>query len=194
MSKDRPFLATRNKILILFQQEMGGSTSATQRPVSKETVKSLDVEAYSGEWYDVAHIPTPYQDGCSNSIAFYIREKDGIYITNYCISNGKVTDKIEGRAYAPNPADSGKLLVEFEGLAWKRKGNYWVYDTDYDNYSLVGNGEGSAFWILSRTRQMNAALYNKLIRKMSLLGYDPELLIIHPLALVSKSVQEEARR
>lgn len=145
--------------------------------VSRETVTTLDVAAYTGLWYDVAHIPQPYQDGCTTSIAVYLRDGDSIRVHNYCYRQGKIADSVTGKATIPDPREPGKLVVEFNGSIFNRKGNYWIYDTDYKTYSLVGDGAGDACWILSREAALPATLLNQLSSKLQSFGYDVDRIV-----------------
>ena len=164
---------------------MGQTGAKNSRRIFSSTMTSFDSERYSGRWYDVAHLPNSYQLKCTSSVAFYIPQADGIYIANYCISDSEVVDVIEGRGKAPDSEDPAKFLVKFKGVITDRAANYWIYDTDYTSYSLVGDGTGTAFWILSRTHTMPARLYTTLVGKMRNWGYTPEKLVVNPIALTA---------
>ena len=61
---------------------------------------------------------------------------------NTSIKNGAPRTSINGKAILANPtADplEGKLIVSFNGRPAATEANYWVLDTDYDNYSIVWN-------------------------------------------------------
>jgi apolipoprotein D and lipocalin family protein len=155
----------------------------TKAQVSTQTLTTFDVSKYVGGWYDIAHLPDSYQTKCGNSIAFYIAEENGLFIANYCLSEGKVKKHIEGHATVPDPTQPAKLEVSFNSAIGSTKGNYWIYDTDYTSYSIVGSGDGYGFWILSRTPTMSIGTYTRLVTKMRSLGYNPTDLIIGPLVL-----------
>lgn len=145
--------------------------------VSRETVTTLDVTAYTGLWYDVAHIPQSYQSNCTTSIAVYLRDGPSLRVHNYCYQQGKIVDTATGKATIPDPREPGKLVVEFDGVVFNRKGNYWIHETDYKTYSLVGDGIGEACWIMAREAALPAALLNQLTAKLQAFGYDVERIV-----------------
>jgi apolipoprotein D and lipocalin family protein len=68
------------------------------------------------------------------------------------------------------------LVVQFSVLAglFKTSGNYWVVDTDYENYSLVyscksylGIMKSEAVWFLSRKRTLDDGRVGGLVEKLS---------------------------
>lgn len=157
-----------------------GNTNVKQ--VSQTTVREFDADAYRGEWYEIASYQNSYRQDCENSIAFYVKEGDNpaneVYtLTNYCLKDGLVSEHISGRARMPNEFEPGRLKVKFD-RKFLPEGDYWVYDTDYTNYSLVGDGKGDAFWILARTPTISVNDYTKLLAKVSRYGYDKSRLIV----------------
>ena len=50
---------------------------------------------------------------------------------------------------------------------------------DYD-WALIGEPSRRYLWILSRTRQMDPALFDEIIGRLPALGYDPGRLLITP--------------
>ena len=162
---------------------MGQTETRGSKRISSSTMAKFNSELYAGRWYDIAHLPNGYQNKCTSSVAFYIPEISGIYIANYCISDSMVVNMIEGRATQYDSEDSGKFKVKFKGLVTDRQANYWIYDTDYIRYSCVGDGTGNGFWILSRNHTISSELYTTLIAKMRNWGYNPERLVVNPIAL-----------
>ena len=70
-----------------------------------------------------------------------------------------------GLAYQPNPEEPGKLEVDFPGSP---PGNYWILDTDYDNYNVVYscNKRGDSLyifsWINTRSRNPSPEIVSKI--------------------------------
>ena len=63
-------------------------------------------------------------------------------VLNTSIKNGAPRTSINGKAILANPTSDpleGKLIVSFDGRPPATEANYWVLDTDYDNYSIVWN-------------------------------------------------------
>lgn len=148
------------------------------REVSTSTVSSLKLEDYMGLWYEIASIPTFFSKDCGFSSAVYQLTPDGtrIFLTNYCWGESSKPTTINGIAAVENSSDPGKLLVQFEGV--NELGHYWIYDTDYKSYAIVGGGDENFLWILARKPRISSQLYGTLIEKILSLGYDTRRLVL----------------
>ena len=163
-----------------------GNTSRKISAVKTKTVQTLDLDAYAGLWYQIASIPKSYDSGCDHVFAVYQVRKDGtIDVNNYCWSNGLPNKDIHGVAWTPAPDDPGKLLVKFDGVFSSEPGNYWLYETDYTSYALVGGGDPDSMWILSRKQKMSLSVINQLLTKMEANGYNVGLARISAKAVSS---------
>ncbi len=87
--------------------------------------------------------------------------------------------RVQGRAKVVDPETSAKLKVQFR---WPMAtGDYWILDVgpSYD-YALVGTPTRRALWILSREPVMNPTLYDRLVERSRLLGFDVSRLRLTP--------------
>ena len=116
-----------------------------------ETVQSVDLEKYSGIWYDIAHLPVSFMKDCSCTTAEYMLVPKGyVKVINRCYneSSGK-WKSITGKAFVIPNSGNSKLKVQF---FWPFKGDYWIIELDKDyNFAVVGNQSRKYLWILSRT-------------------------------------------
>ncbi len=56
-----------------------------------EVVPHAELEKYLGKWYEIAHLPARFQEGCNETTATYTLLKDGsISVLNQSIKNGKM--------------------------------------------------------------------------------------------------------
>lgn len=142
-----------------------------------ETVKSVDLQKYSGLWYDYAHLPARFLEGCDEITAEYkIENTSYISVYNRCVksSTGKLSS-IKGKAFIEKGSNNAKLKVQF---FWPFKAKYWILDIDDDyRYALVGGPSRSYLWVLSRTPEMDEKKYNELILKARNLGFPVERMI-----------------
>jgi apolipoprotein D and lipocalin family protein len=141
-----------------------------------EVVPRVELEKYLGKWYEIAHLPTRFQKGCTDTTATYTLSKNGnISVLNECTRNGKVK-QAKGRAKVVDKNTGAKLKVTF---FWPFYGDYWIIDLgkDYD-YAVVGTPNRKYLWILSRTPQMNDKLFSQLIESVKSKGFDVSKLII----------------
>lgn len=138
-------------------------------------VKNVDLEKYSGKWYEIFAIPEKHEKNCSNVSAEYILMPEGyVKVINSCIKDKNIIeaieDKIEGKAYPVKGSNNAKLEVEF---FWPFKGDYWIIDLDKDyKYAMVGHPKRKYLWILSRKPDLDENISNSLINKAESLGFD----------------------
>ncbi|XP_071033743.1 apolipoprotein D-like isoform X1 [Parasteatoda tepidariorum] len=118
--------------------------------------QNFDVSKYAGVWYELEKYPVPFQAGLKCNTASYTAKGDYLVVVNYGI-NKRTGRKhsIEGKATIPDKNVPAKLKVKLNTMPFSA--NYWVLDTDYDEYSLVYSCHSvlrlfktEFVWILSR--------------------------------------------
>ncbi len=135
-----------------------------------EVVSHVDLNQYLGKWYEIAHTPVKFENGCSETTATYSLAKDGnIAILNECKRNGKMR-QAKGKAKVVDKATGAKLKVTF---FWPFSSDYWIIKLgkNYD-YAVVGTPTLKYLWILNRTPQMDKKLYNQLVEFTKSKGFD----------------------
>ena len=133
------------------------------------TVSEVDLNRYSGTWYELASYPQFFERGCINVRATYMPKDGYIEVFNQSIKNEKPND-IKGKAFVVENSGNAKLKVQF---FWPFKGNYWIIDLADDySWAVVSDPDRSTLWILSRTRKMDENLYVSLIDKLVKNGFD----------------------
>jgi apolipoprotein D and lipocalin family protein len=140
-----------------------------------EVVPHVELEKYLGKWYEIAHLPAKFQEGCNETTATYTLLKDGsISVLNQSTKNGKMK-QAKGKAKVVDKNSNAKLKVTF---FWPFYGDYWIIKlgNDYD-YSVVGTPNRKYLWILSRTPQMDDKLYSQLVEYAKSKGFDVNKLI-----------------
>ena len=143
--------------------------------LSLEVVSRVELEKYLGKWYEIAHFPAKFQEGCDETTATYTLSKDGsISVLNQCTKNGKIK-QAKGKAKVVDKNSNAKLKVTF---FWPFYGNYWIIKlgNEYE-YSVVGTPNRKYLWILSRTPQMDDKLYSQLTEYVKSKGFDVNKLI-----------------
>jgi apolipoprotein D and lipocalin family protein len=142
-------------------------------PKPLEVVPRVDIPRYLGTWYEIATIPQRFQRGCVGVTAHYSLRDDGaIDVVNVCRKDtldGKERS-VRGKAWIVDRATNAKLKVRF---FWPFSGAYWIIELDPDyQWAVVGHPDRTYYWILSRTPQMDPALYDELLRRAAAKGYD----------------------
>jgi apolipoprotein D and lipocalin family protein len=146
-----------------------------------EVVPYLELSRYLGTWYEIARYSHSFQENCYASQANYTMRKDGhIQVINRCWIGGfdGELNEAEGKAWVVDKVTNAKLKVQF---FWPFSGHYWVIDLDPEyRYAVVGHPSREYLWILNRSQEMDPLLYEKLLRKIELQGYDTKKLIVTP--------------
>ena len=170
----RYFIVTRLAfaMLVLSMVVFTGCRS-TRRPVDLTPIDNVDLTRYLGQWYEIARFDHWFERGMSHTKANYAMREDGeIQVVNTGLKDGKIKTST-GRAKCTD--QQGLLRVSF---FWPFYGDYrilWL-DDDYQHV-LVGGGDSSYLWILSRTPAINEESKNIILTEAKRRGYDTERLI-----------------
>jgi apolipoprotein D and lipocalin family protein len=150
-----------------------GLTGSADKNPDLQTVEKVDLQRYMGKWYEIASFPQRFQKGCHCTTAVYeLTDKNYVRVINTCRRDsptGKVT-QAKGKAFIVEGSNNSKLKVQF---FWPFKGNYWIIDLAEDySYAVVGDPSRNYLWILSRTPQMDPALYQDILSRAGEKGFD----------------------
>jgi apolipoprotein D and lipocalin family protein len=140
-----------------------------------EVVPHVELEKYLGKWYEIAHLPFRFEEGCTDITATYSLSKDGdVSVLNECLKDGKLK-QAKGKAKVVDKTTGAKLKITF---FWPFFADYWIINLgkDYD-YAVVGTPNRKYLWILNRTPQMDNTLYSQLIEFVKSKGFDVNNLI-----------------
>ncbi len=143
------------------------------------TVDHVDLERYSGKWYEISKIPNRFQRVCAgNTTAQYSIRKDGrIDVVNRCLKMDGSMEEAKGIARVVDSATNARLKVSFVHFLgrWWFWGDYWIVGlgSDYD-YAIIGAPDRRYGWILSRDPDMDPGKYSKITAELKNLGYNPE--------------------
>ncbi len=140
-----------------------------------EVVPHVELERYLGKWYEIAHLPFRFEEGCTDITATYSLLKDGrVSVLNECRKDGKLK-QAKGKAKVVDQNTGAKLKVTF---FWPFYGDYWITELGKNyEYSVVGTPSHKYLWILSRTPHINGKLFSKLIESAKSKGFDVDSLI-----------------
>ncbi len=137
------------------------------------TVKTVDLEKYTGTWYEIARYEHFFEKGCKNVTATYELKDDGnIKVINRCTDiNSNEKKEAIGIAYSDDPSNS-KLKVSFFRPFY---GDYYILDLA-DDYShvVVGSPDREYLWILARAKSIDKNLKEYILKRVSALGFDPD--------------------
>lgn len=141
------------------------------------TVDSIDLEKYSGTWFEIAKIPNSFQDHCEKNVTanYKINEEGDIIVTNSCIDYENELDEATGLARVVDKESNSKLEVSFVSiLGWHLFwGDYWILELEENyNYVVVGTPSRKYGWILSRSKELKDEDLESCFNVLRQNGYD----------------------
>jgi len=128
-----------------------------------ETVDQVDIQKYSGTWYEIARLPNSFEKGLKCVTATYSLKDNGkIKVENRGVKTDVKVSDIEGTAWQPDSAYPGRLKVRF---FWPFSGDYYIMKLADDySYSLVGSPSRKFLWILSRSKSISDETKSELLQ------------------------------
>ncbi len=135
-----------------------------------QPICDVDLEKYSGTWFEIARYPHPFEKGMEQVTATYKKKRNGkIRVINSGVKKG-VFKKAKAMAWVPDPECTGRLMVRFF-FPFKSEYNIVLLDKEYYQYAVVTGKNRKYFWILNRTPQMETSLYNRLVEEAVSMGF-----------------------
>jgi len=160
-----------NTFVLFFFQLFILSCTMSQNPPT--VTDSIDLQKYTGKWYEIASYPMSFQKNCYCVTADYtITEKGYVKVYNSCRKgsvNGKIKS-ITGKAFPVEGTNNVKLKVQF---FWPFKSDYWVIDKAEDySWAVVSGPSRKYLWILSRTPGMQKETWQYITDRLGKNGFD----------------------
>ena len=150
----------------------------TIKSQSLQTVRYVDINKYTGTWYEIARLPNSFEKKLDCITATYTLRDDGkIKVVNkgYLIDDHSRSKEVKGVAWIPDANSPAKQKVRF---FWPFAGKYWVIELDNEyQYAMVGHPSRNYFWILSRNKNMDEAIYKKLLDSAAKNGFNVNKII-----------------
>jgi apolipoprotein D and lipocalin family protein len=150
-----------------------------------QTVGTIDLARYAGQWHEVARYPNRFQQQCvAETTATYALRDDGkVSVVNRCRTRdghdevSGVARRVDGR--------TDRLQVSFlpEALRWLPIGwgDYWVIELAPDyRYAVVGEPSRQYLWVLSRTPTLSPEDRRAIESRLPAHGYDAARLVDSP--------------
>jgi apolipoprotein D and lipocalin family protein len=148
------------------------------------TVGEVDLTRYAGKWYELARVPTAFQDETTVSTAEYTVRGDGtVGVRNTSLRGDEVAATINGQAESVD-GRTDRLNVGFEGalslLPKADEGNYWILELE-DDYSmaLVGSPSRESLFLLARDPgAYNTPQARAMLERARSEGYDVDSMLV----------------
>ncbi len=143
-------------------------------------VPRVDLERYTGLWYQVGRYPNNFQSGdCAVSTAEYrLDDKGRILVLNRCWEaryGGEWSSQVRA---VGRPADEtgSRLLVTFFKVF---TANYLIIELDEVDYrwAAVSTPKKKNLWILSRSPSLPEETFQMILSSLEEKGFDPDRVI-----------------
>lgn len=139
-----------------------------------ETVPYVDVQRYAGVWHEIASNPVFFNKGLVGVTAEYGVLNDQQISVRNSGYKGRIDEanktSITGVATVVETESNAKLKVQFDMfLGALFKGKYWIVllDEDKYEYAVVTDNRQFTLFVLSRTPEMPAELYNSILAALA---------------------------
>ncbi len=159
----------RSLVVLALSAVLSACSSTPPFPIAP----SVDLERFMGDWYVIANIPTPMEQGAHNAIESYRLDADGTIATTFTFHE----DAFDGpqkimrpRGFVRDPATNAVWGMQF---VWPIKAEYLIAHVDADyTETIVARSRRDYVWIMSRTPILPEARYERLAKMVADLGYD----------------------
>ena len=155
-----------------------------------KTVPKVDLQKYSGVWYEIARLPNKFQKECAGDVSaqYTLRENGQFRVVNRCREASKPQPKeAEGVARVADEDNGSNSILQvrfapailsFLDSVW---GDYRIIALDEKyRYALVGSSDRKYLWVLSRTRTLDDHVYKRLLATAAEQGFDVDRIIRTP--------------
>jgi len=141
-----------------------------------QTVESVDLSRYVGLWYELAHIPNRFQEGCQDGTATFSLRKDGeIDILNSCRDrqDGRMRHA-DGRGWVIDTSSNARLKFSF---FWPFRSEYLIIDQGKDyEYSVICTSDRKRLWLIARTPSLTSEVFELIMRRIENQGFNRDSL------------------
>lgn len=143
------------------------------------TVAAVDLDRYSGTWYEIARLPNRFQSMCAaDTQATYRQDGKDISVVNRCRTEKGEIEQADGVARVVADSRGAKLRVSFFRPFY---GDYWILELDPAyRWVLVGEPRRRYAWVLAREPRLDEATLDALLDRAAALGFDRRAFVRTP--------------
>ncbi len=154
--------------------------SCRQYP-SIRTAQAVDLDAFMGDWYVIANIPTFIEKGAHNAVESYSRQPDNVIDTTFRFNKDSLTGpekEYNPTGYVTDDPSNAEWKMQF---LWPFKSEYIiVYVDPAYKYTIIGRTKRDYVWIMAREAKIDDSDLQRLISIAVEEGYDRSLIQVIP--------------
>jgi lipocalin/uncharacterized protein YbjT (DUF2867 family)/ligand-binding SRPBCC domain-containing protein len=137
------------------------AAAPAQTPPPVRAVPFVDLDRYTGDWFEIARFPNRFQRQCVGDVrATYARRSDGrVDVVNRCrTAEGETAARgvariVDERTFAKLKVRFAPSWVSWLPMAW---GDYWIIGLAPDySWAVVGDPGRDYLWILARAPRLD---------------------------------------
>lgn len=164
-------MKTLSRLIAVIGVAMLFSGCASREPIP--VVDYVDLKRFSGDWYVIASIPTPFEKNVFNAIESYRLDENGDMITTFTYNKGGFDGERKQHEFR------GIVLDDPSNAVWKMqfwgpiKGDYKIFylDPEY-KVTVVARDQRDFVWIMARDWKLAPEIMAELKSKLEAVGYD----------------------
>ncbi len=158
--------------LLLTASFLGLVGCARPRLAPLRTERRVDLEAFMGDWYVIASIPTFLEKGAHNAVESYRLEPNGTIATTFTFRKGAFhgpLKRFEPRGFVLDRASNAVWGMRF---VWPIKADYRIVHLSEDAaVTVIGREKRDFVWIMARRPGIPEPQYHGLLRMLQGQGY-----------------------
>ncbi|GGF92792.1 hypothetical protein GCM10007304_03260 [Rhodococcoides trifolii] len=159
-------------------------------------IQKLDVDRYTGDWWQLAAVPQPFNLNCAKDTKanYQLIDPNNVRVQNTCTTWSGGQNLIVGNARVNDPVTTAQLHVSFPGVPTQENPdgptNYIVtYIADDYSWALVGDPFRTSGFVLSRSPQATPDQWREIRRVVEQRGYNACLVITSPTTAGSPDIR-----
>ena len=138
-----------------------------------QTVDTVDLKRFMGDWYVIANIPTFMEKDAYNAVESYQLGNDGTVLTTFTYNKGGFNGPV--KTYTPKGfiRDKQSNAVWAMQFIWPLKMEYRIVylAPDYSK-TVIGRTKRDYVWIMARTPTIADNDFQSIVQFIEKLGYD----------------------
>jgi apolipoprotein D and lipocalin family protein len=142
----------------------------TTKPI--QTVESVELARFMGDWHVIASIPTFIEKDAYNAVESYRLDDDGSIATTFTFNKGSLEGPL--KVYSPRGfiRDKASNAVWDMQFVWPFKAEYRIiYLADDYSQTVIGRSKRDYVWIMARKPSIPVDDYEKILEFLRVQGY-----------------------
>lgn len=164
--------------LLIIVIAAGVAMAGGKRESFHTTVDYVDMNRFSGDWYVIGLIPTPFEKDAANGVENYSINDEGIIRVEYTYRKGSPNGKekiMYQKGWIYNSDTNAEWRVR---PLWPLKLPYYILELAEDySYTVIGTNNYKYLWIMARKPYINNNLYSDIVDRMEQRGFNPGAII-----------------